>query len=163
MPSFAPPRRSRARAVSPRRLFPLALALLLGAGAAHAQSDNAVYEAAIAQAARLCPGHSKERTTPGVRAVPVGALRVLTQRHYTMCPDRRLDAAAPAVWYGQAGVFAWNPDVEGAAKLVARQIDAMTRKQDFPPDTLVWKADGRPAQGAVVPMFEPRPRPVGSY
>ncbi|BAV98692.1 hypothetical protein [Lysobacter enzymogenes] len=163
MPSFTPSRRVRARSASPRRLFPLALALLIGAGAAHAQSDNEVYEAAIAKASRLCPGHSKERTTPGVRAVPVGALRMLAQRNYTMCPDRRLDAAAPAVWYGQAGVFAWNPEVEGAAKLIAKQIDAMTRKEDFPPETLVWKADGRPAQGVTVPMFEPRPRPVGSY
>lgn len=151
------------QSATPRRLLPLAAALLLGAGAAHAQSDNAVYESAIAQSARLCPGHSKERTTPGVRAVPVGALRVLAQRNYTLCPDRRLDAATPAVWYGQAGVFAWNPEAKGAAQLIAKQIDAMTRKEEFPAETLVWKADGSPAKGATVPMFEPRPRPVGSY
>lgn len=149
--------------VMPRCFVPLAAALLLGAGAAHAQSDAQVYESAIAEAARLCPGHSKERTTPGVRAVPVGALRVLAQRRYTMCPDRRLDAAAPAVWYGQAGVFAWNPEVKGAAQLLAKQIDAMTRKEEFPAETLVWKADGSAATGAVVPMFERRPRPAGSY
>lgn len=150
--------------VSPRRLAPLAaLALIAAVGAAQAQSDAQVYESAIAESARLCPGHSKERTTPGVRAVPVGALRVLAQRDYTMCPDRRLDAAAPAVWYGQAGVFAWNPEVEGAAQLIAKQVDAMTRKEEFPAETLVWKADGSPAQGATVPMFEPRARPVGSY
>lgn len=155
MPSFASPR-------SPAlRLFPLAAALLLGISAARAQSDNEVYEAAIAQASRLCPGHSKERTTPGVRAVPVGALRVLAQRDYTMCPDRRLDASAPAVWYGEAGVFAWNPEVQGAAQLIATQIDAMTRKEEFPVETLVWKADGRPARGMAVPMFEPRPQPEG--
>jgi len=144
-------------------LLALAAALSLAATAVHAQSDAEVYESAIAQAANLCPGHSKERTTPGVRAVPVGALRVLAQRRYTMCPDRRLDAATPAVWYGQVGVFAWNPEVQGAAQLIAKQVDAMTRKQEFPVETLVWKADGSAATGATVPMFEPRPRPVGSY
>ena len=164
MSSFATPRPASLRcAFSSRLLLPLAAALSLGAGAAHAQSDNEVYEAAIAKASRLCPGHSKERTTPGVRAVPVGALRVLAQRNYTMCPDRRLDAATPAVWYGQVGVFAWNPEVQGAAQLIAKQVDAMTRKEEFPVETLVWKADGSAATGAVVPMFEPRPRPVGSY
>ncbi|MFK3650063.1 hypothetical protein ACI2IY_16765 [Lysobacter enzymogenes] len=135
---------------------------LFAAGAAQAQSDAEVYESAIAQSASVCPGHSKERTTPGVRAVPVGALRVLAQHRYTLCPDRRLDKATPAVWYGKAGVFAWNPEVEGAAKLIARQIDAMTRKQEFPVETVVWKADGSAATGAVVPMFEARPRPAGS-
>ncbi|SFK74212.1 hypothetical protein SAMN04487938_1810 [Lysobacter sp. cf310] len=139
----------------------VAAALLFGAGTAFAQSDAMVYEAAIAEAARLCPGHSKERTTPGVRAVPVGALRVLAQRSYTLCPDRRLDAATPAVWYGAAGVFAWNPDAKGAAKLIAAKIDAMTRKEEFPAQTLVWKADGSPATGVTVPMFERRPRPAG--
>lgn len=147
------------RVISVRLAFAAALALS-AAGAAHAQSDAQVYESAIAQAANICPGHSKERTTPGVRAVPVGALRVLAQRRYTMCPDRRLDAAAPAVWYGQAGVFAWNPEVKGAAELIAKQVDAMTRKEEFPTETLVWKADGSAATGVTVPMFEPRPRPV---
>lgn len=140
----------------------LAVFALLAAGAAQAQSDAEVYESAIARSASVCPGHSKERTTPGVRAVPVGALRVLAQHRYTMCPDRRLDKATPAAWYGKAGVFAWNPEVEGAAKLIARQIDAMTRKQEFPVETVVWKADGSAATGAVVPMFEARPRPAGS-
>lgn len=140
-----------------------AAALALCATAAYAQSDAQVYESAIAEAARLCPGHSKERTTPGIRAVPVGALRVLAQRNYTMCPDRRLDAATPAVWYGADGVFAWNPETKGAAKLIAGKVDAMTRKEDFPPETLVWKADGSEAKGVTVPMFERRPRPAGSY
>ncbi|WP_235567130.1 hypothetical protein [Lysobacter sp. Root604] len=140
----------------------VAAALALAATGACAQSDAQVYEAAIAEAARLCPGHSKERTTPGVRAVPVGALRVLAQRSYILCPDRRLDAATPAVWYGAAGVFAWNPDAKGAAKLIAAKVDAMTRKEEFPAQTLVWKADGSPVTGAAVPMFERRPLPAGA-
>lgn len=140
-----------------------AAVVALAANAAYAQSDAQVYESAIAEAARICPGHSKERTTPGVRAVPVGALRVLAQRSYTMCPDRRLDPATPAVWYGAAGVFAWNPEAKNAAKLIAGKIDAMTRKEDFPAETLVWKADGSEAKGLTVPMFEPRTKPVGAY
>ncbi|MGO1068279.1 hypothetical protein [Lysobacter sp. CA199] len=139
-----------------------AVALAFAAQSAYAQSDAQVYESAIAEAARLCPGHSKERTTPGIRAVPVGALRVLAQRSYTMCPDRRLDAATPAVWYGAAGVFAWNPEVPAAVKLIAGKVDAMTRKEDFPAETLVWKTDGSEVKGAVVPMFERRPRPAGA-
>lgn len=139
-----------------------AIALALAVPAAYAQSDAQVYESAIAQAARICPGHAKERTAPGIRAVPVGALRVLAQRSYTMCPDRRLDPATPAVWYGAAGVFAWNPDTAGAAKLIAGKVDAMTRSEEFPAETLVWKADGGEVRGATVPMFEPRHRPVGA-
>lgn len=161
--------RSGRTSSSPRASSPLlfktaaVVALAFAANAAYAQSDAQVYESAIAEAARICPGHSKERTTPGVRAVPVGALRVLAQRSYTMCPDRRLDAATPAVWYGAAGVFAWNPDSKSAVKLIAGKVDAMTRKEEFPAETLVWKADGSEAKGVVVPMFEPRPRPAGAY
>lgn len=159
----------RLMSLSPKSSSPLLLktaavvALALAASAAYAQSDAQVYESAIADAARICPGHSKERTTPAIRAVPVGALRVLAQRSYTMCPDRRLDAATPAVWYGAAGVFAWNPDDKNAAKLIAGKVDAMTRKEEFPAETLVWKADGSEARGVTVPMFEPRPRPAGAY
>lgn len=128
---------------------------------ARAQSDAQVYDNAIEQAARVCPGHSAERTRTGIRAVGVGALRVLAQRRVTMCPDRRLDAATPVVWYGQAGVFAWNPEVKEAEALVASKVDAMTRKDEFPAETLVWKADGSEARGVTVPMFERRSRPAG--
>ena len=139
----------------------LALLGALVAFQARAQSDAQVYDNAIEQAARVCPGHSAERTRPGIRAVGVGALRVLAQRRITMCPDRRLDAATPVVWYGRAGVFAWNPEVKEAVALVASRVDAMTRKDEFPADTLVWKADGSEAKGVTVPMFERRARPAG--
>jgi hypothetical protein len=136
--------------------------LVFASGGAAAQSDAQVVETAIATAATLCSGHSTERTAPGVRAVKVGSLRVLDKRGYAMCPDRRLDAAMPAVWYGAAGVFVWNPEVKGAIELVAGKIDAMARSEDFPPETIVWNADGSAATGAVVPAFVPRPRPAGS-
>jgi hypothetical protein len=154
----------RFRSTSPLLFKAAAVAAMtMCASAAYAQSDAQVYESAIAEAARLCPGHSKERTTPGIRAVPVGALRVLAQHNYTMCPDRRLDAATPAVWYGAVGVFAWNPEIPGAVKLIAGKVDAMTRKEEFPAETLVWKTDGSAVTGVTVPMFEPRAKPVGAY
>ncbi|WP_241068173.1 hypothetical protein [Achromobacter insuavis] len=130
---------------------------LCAASTAFAQSDREVVETTVARSANVCPGHSKERTTPAVKLVPVGGLRVLLDKGLVMCPDRRLDADGPAVWYGQWGVYAWNPEVDGAAKLVAAQIDKMTRDESFPTDTLVWNAKGEAVKNRTVPAFEPRP------
>lgn len=137
----------------------LTIAGLLMAGAAFpvfAQSDREVYESTVRRSADVCPGHSNERTTPVARALPVGALRVLLDRSFVLCPDRRLAADAPAVWYGGPGVFAWNPDVPGADKAIIAQVDAMTRREDFPSETLIWNVQGQALQGQVVPNFEPR-------
>jgi hypothetical protein len=63
-----------------------------------------------------------------------------------MCPDRRLDADAPAVFYGRLGVFALNPEVKEGPGVVVKQIDAMTRKDEYPPEALVWDAKGNAPQ-----------------
>jgi len=133
------------------------LALCLAPTLAFAQSDREVAEHMVTRAANVCPGHSAERTTPTVKKVPVGALRVMLDRGLVMCPDRRLDASAPAVFYGRVGVFGWNPDVPAAATVVGGQIDAMTRKDEYPVETLVWDAQGRALSQQPVPAFEPRP------
>ncbi|TQV33357.1 hypothetical protein DB836_20985 [Xanthomonas perforans] len=133
------------------------LALSTAALPALAQSDRQVVEDMLTRSANVCPGHSTERTTPTVKAVPVGALRVMLERGLVMCPDRRLDAAAPAVFYGRLGVFAWNPDVKAGSTVIAKQIDSMTRKDEYPTDTLVWDAKGTALKQQTVPMFEPRP------
>ncbi|ALM86047.1 hypothetical protein [Bordetella sp. N] len=130
---------------------------LCAASTAYAQSDAQVVETTVARSANVCPGHSKDRTTPTVKLVPVGGLRVLLDKGLVMCPDRRLDADAPAVWYGQWGVYTWNPEVEGAGKAVAAQIDKMTRDETFPTETLVWNAKGEVVKNHTVPAFEPRP------
>jgi hypothetical protein len=41
-------------------------------------------------------------------------LRVTPELGLVMCPDRRLDADALAVFYGRLDVFAWNPEVKEA-------------------------------------------------
>ncbi|PPT33765.1 hypothetical protein XabCFBP2524_17865 [Xanthomonas axonopodis pv. begoniae] len=133
------------------------LALSTAALPALAQSDRQVVEDMLTRSANVCPGHSTERTTPTVKAVPVGALRVMLERGLVMCPDRRLDAAAPAVFYGRLGVFAWNPEVKAGSTVIAKQIDSMTRKDEYPTDTLVWDAKGTALKQQTVPMFEPRP------
>ncbi|PPU56806.1 hypothetical protein XcodCFBP4690_21525 [Xanthomonas codiaei] len=133
------------------------LALSTAALPALAQSDRQVAEDMITRAANVCPGHSTDRTSPTVKAVPVGALRVMLDRGLVMCPDRRLDAAAPAVFYGRLGVFAWNPEVPAAKTVIVKQIDSMTRKDDYPTETLVWDAKGTALKQQTVPMFEPRP------
>ncbi|MBB3825493.1 hypothetical protein FHR50_001643 [Xanthomonas arboricola] len=133
------------------------LALSTAALPALAQSDRQVAEDMITRSANVCPGHSTERTSPTVKAMPVGALRVMLERGLVMCPDRRLDAAAPAVFYGRLGVFAWNPDVPAAKTVIVQQIGAMTRKDDYPVETLVWDAKGTALKQQTVPMFEPRP------
>ncbi|OAX87970.1 hypothetical protein A7D16_13505 [Xanthomonas nasturtii] len=133
------------------------LALSTAALPALAQSDRQVAEDMITRSANVCPGHSTERTSPTVKAVPVGALRVMLERGLVMCPDRRLDAAAPAVFYGRLGVFAWNPDVPAAKTVIVQRIGTMTRKDDYPVETLVWDAKGTALKQQTVPMFEPRP------
>ena len=72
------------------------LVLSVAAMPAFAQSDREVVEDMVTRSANVCPGHSADRTTPTVKSVPVGALRVMLERGLVMCPDRRLDADAPA-------------------------------------------------------------------
>lgn len=134
-------------------LFILALATT----PAFAQSDREVVEDMVTRSANVCPGHSADRTTPTVKAVPVGALRVMLERGLVMCPDRRLDADAPAVFYGNVGVFAWNPEVKEGSTVIVKQIDAMTRKDEYPQDTLVWSAKGDALKQRTVPAFEAKP------
>jgi hypothetical protein len=57
------------------------------------------------------------------------------------------------VWYGREGVFAWNPSAGGAAKLLAGKVTAQVRSGDFPSQTVVWKSNGKLAEGALVPAF----------
>ncbi|MDX6081300.1 hypothetical protein SIL81_08235 [Xanthomonas campestris pv. incanae] len=134
-----------------------ALALSAAALPASAQPDREVVEDMLTRSANVCPGHSTDRTSPTVKAVPVGALRVMLERGLVMCPDRRLDAAAPAVFYGRLGVFAWNPDVAASSAVIVKQIGNMTRTEDYPVETLVWDAKGTALKQQTVPMFEPRP------
>lgn len=136
---------------------PLVLLALLAAMPALAESDREVVENMVTRSANVCPGHSTERTTPTVKAVPVGALRVMLERGLVMCPDRRLDADAPAAFYGRVGVFEWNPEVKESTAVIVKQIDAMTRKDDYPQDTLVWDAKGQPLKQRTVPAFEAKP------
>ena len=63
------------------------LALSAAALPAFAQSDRQVVEDMLLRSANVCPGHSTERTAPTVKAVPVGALRVMLDRSLVMCPD----------------------------------------------------------------------------
>ncbi len=133
------------------------LALSTTALPALAQSDREVVDDMLTRSANVCPGHSTERTGPTVRAVPVGALRVMLERGLVMCPDRRLDADAPAVFYGRLGVFEWNPEVAASSAVIVKQIDAMTRKDEYPTETLVWDAKGKALTQRTVPAFEPRP------
>lgn len=130
--------------------------ILVVAPPAHAQKDRQVYEDAIARSAEVCPDHSSDRTRPGITAVPAAALKVLQSREIALCPDRRLDSTTPAVWYGKQGVFAWNPAVKAAPKVLASHIVAYTRSDSFPKETIVWKANGKLAEGALVPAFRKR-------
>lgn len=118
--------------------------------------DNAAHAAAMARSAETCPEHSDARTRPGVAAVPAAALKVLESHGYALCPDTRLDTTTPVVWYGKQGVFAWNPANGGATKVLAAQAAAYARSDEFPAATVVWKANGKLAEGALVPAFRKR-------
>ncbi|PBJ82288.1 hypothetical protein CMZ84_08840 [Lysobacteraceae bacterium NML93-0399] len=135
----------------------LALPLLCLAASAHAQSDREVAERAIETAARVCPGHADATTGPTVRAIPVGALRVLAQQGAVLCPDRRLEGDIAVVFSPDYGVFRWNPDVPSSSSALAQVLDTITRSEEFPVETAVWDAEGEPLREQVVPMFEPRP------
>ena len=135
----------------------MSLSILLGMPILAQASDNEDYERSIARSAQACPGHSKERTVPGVRGVPVGAIRVLQQNDYILCPDRRIEGDAAVVFYPTYGVFAWNPDSPASVKAVSAVVDRLTRSEDFPAETMVWNAAGKPLSGQTVPVFEPKP------
>ncbi len=139
------------------------LTLSAAALPAFAQSDRQVVEDMLLRSANVCPGHSTDRTSPTVNAVPVGALRVMLDRGLVMCPDRRLDADAPAVFYGRLGVFAWNPEVKAASTVIVKQIGSMTRNEEYPTETLVWDAKGTALTQQTVPMFEPKPGAAVMY
>lgn len=140
-----------------RWLYAVPCALLAFSIPAFAQSDRQVVESMVTRSANVCPGHSADRTTPTVRAVPVGALRVMLDRGLVMCPDRRLDSDAPAVFYGRVGVFEWNPEVKEGTAVIVQKIDAMTRKDEYPQETLVWDAKGDELKQRTVPAFEAKP------
>ena len=139
-----------------RPLAACALALLASTPA-FAQSDREVVDTADAYSASVCPGYDKEAMNILLRAVNVGALRVLAQRGIVICPDRRLTAEAPAVWYGNPGAFVWHPDIEGAGTVLVANIDLMTRNESFPVQTLAWNTLGIRLTGRTIPAFEARP------
>lgn len=138
------------------RIIPALAALLCLSPLAQA-SDNEDYERSIAQTAQACPGHSKENTVPGVRGVPVGAIRVLQQHEYVLCPDRRIEGDAAVVFYPTYGVFTWNPEKPASVNAVSTVVDQLTRNEAFPSETMVWDASGKPLKGQTVPAFEPKP------
>ena len=49
-----------------------------------------------------------------------------------------------------------TPADAGAIDVLKTQVDAMSRSDDFPAETLVWAADGKAVTGAVAPPFEAR-------
>ncbi len=112
-----------------------------------------IYGEALARSAEVCPDHSNERSRPGVDSVPAEALRTLHGQGVALCPDQRLDSSTPLVWYGPANVFAWNPAVKGVTKQLGVQAAAYARQESLPRETVVWKANGKPAEGALVPAF----------
>lgn len=130
---------------------------LVVAAPAHAQKkDRQVYETAIARSEQVCPDHSADRSRPGINAIAAATLKVLEEHEIALCPDRRLDSTTPVVWYGRQGVFAWNPAVKVAPKVLATRTAEYARSQSFPKDTVVWKASGALAEGALVPAFRKR-------
>ena len=143
-----------------QRSLTLAGIALAASFGAQAQSDREVAENTMTRSERVCEGHAPERTRPVVKGLNVGALRVLAKHQVTLCPDRRLDAATPVAWYGQAKVLAWNPEVTGAPALAIAKADAMTRQESFPAETQAWTASGTEAKGAVLPSFQPRAVPA---
>ena len=124
---------------------------------AMAQSDREVLENADAYSASVCPDYSKDVSMPMLRGVPVGALRVLAQRGIVLCQHPQLAPDAPVVWYGQYGVYAWNPYVDGAATQLVAAIDKMTREESFPQQMLVWDTNGVRLTGRTIPAFQLRP------
>lgn len=52
---------------------------------------------------------------------------------------------------------AWNPEADGASKLVAEQIEKTMRSESFTTDTRVWWPSGLQLKNRTVPAFKPRP------
>lgn len=135
----------------------LSTSLLLAACPWFARAGDAEdYQRSVDQSSRICPGHSRERTVPGVHAIPVGAVRVLQKQGYAVCPDRRLQGDQAVVFYPTFGVFGWNPDRRESVKALGKVVDQLTRSEAFPQQVAVWNAEGKPQKNHVVPQFTPR-------
>ena len=135
-----------------------AVALALSSFApAFAQSNREEVDSAAAYSASVCPERDDQAMTILLRVVTAEALRALAQRGIAICPDRRLTAEAPAVWYGNPGAFVWHPDIEGAGTVLVANIESMARNGSFPVQTLVWNTQGIRLTGRTIPAFEARP------
>jgi hypothetical protein len=143
-----------------RNLAYLCAALLAAAPLTVHASEAQTYEAFIDYAGQICPGHSKERTAPGIRNVKIEALQVLAKRGYFLCPDRRIENPGAVVWYADPGVFEWNPESPASVKALREITDKLTRSEDFPNALTVWDAGGREVKNQTVPAFEPRVPPM---
>lgn len=138
----------------------LSVVLFAAVPLASVASEAETYDAYVDYAAQVCPGHSKERTTPGIRNVKIEALWVLAKRGYFFCPDRRIESPAAVVWYANDGVFEWNPDSQASVKALREITDKLTRSEEFPTAVTVWDANGKELTGQTVPTFEPRMPPM---
>ncbi|MBR0344587.1 MAG: hypothetical protein IJI03_04915, partial [Rudaea sp.] len=125
-----------------RNLAFLCSGLLAAAPLTLRANEAQTYEAFIDYAGQICPGHSKERTTPGIRNVKIEALQVLAKRGYFLCPDRRIENPGAVVWYADPGVFEWNPESPASVKALREITDKLTRSEDFPNALTVWDAGG---------------------
>lgn len=133
------------------------VAALGTAAPALAQTDVEVRESADAYSASVCPDYSRDVSMPMLRGVPESDLQALAQRGIVLCPHPQLAPDAPVVWYGQYGVYAWNPYVAGAATQLVAAIAKMTRDGSFPQQMLVWDTNGVRLTGRTIPPFQLRP------
>lgn len=86
----------------------------------------------------------------------VDALRVLLERRYTLCPDRRVEGDAAVLWYPQWGSLVWNPSSPASVHALAIKADQLTRSLDFPRQLTVWNSKGTELTGQTVPEFQSR-------
>jgi len=122
--------------------------------------ERQTYDGFIDYAARICPGHSKDRTTPGIRNVRIESLWVMAKLGYFLCPDRRVESPMAVIFYADRGVFTWNPDSPASVNALRDVTGMLSRSEDYPNSLTVWDADGKELTNQVVPAFTPREAPI---
>jgi len=129
--------------------------------AAHANEEQD-YDALIDQSANICPNYSGKSGAPALHSFKIETIRFIPRRHVYLCPDSKLTAATPVVWYGDRKVLVWNPEISGATDQAKALLNHMIGDDTFPTNLTVVDASGKPVTGHLIPSFEFRENPDGS-
>ncbi len=122
-----------------------------------AKPKSMIHQEFIDHAARVCPVHSKDHATPGIRNVKTKTLQTMKKFGYFLCPDRRIKNPMAVIFYADRRVFTWNPESPDSVRALRQVTDKLARSQNYPNGLMAWDARGNELTGQLMPRLELRP------